>query len=308
MQTVRSPQQRRRGIHPHALQKQPFSLAYVYDQILRCPQLDGKSPVAAYASIANQIEATRDQGTPRLVHGDYFRVRVFGNGNLHVWFERADLLREANKLLAEYYGEAIGEGVDAATPDDSPRPFATPAKNFGFFPTSESVADKMVNYASIGRGTRVLEPSAGTGVLARAALSAGALVTCVELQAPMARELITAHDFEAVHCADFLTMTPAQLGIFDVVMMNPPFDNGRDCDHVAHALQFVREGGILVAIMAARAEFSDNARAVSLRRKVAKWPKAYGWLSQWIDLPAGSFAHAGTNVNTVVLAIRRPAF
>jgi hypothetical protein len=27
---------------------------------------------------------------------------------------------------------------------------------------------------------------------------------------------------------------------------------------------------------------------------------------KWIDLPPGSFAHAGTNVNTVLLAIRKP--
>ncbi len=39
---------------------------------------------------------------------DYFKARAFKNGNLHLWFKRADLLEKANKLIAGYYnGSAV---------------------------------------------------------------------------------------------------------------------------------------------------------------------------------------------------------
>src|SRR3546814_16951918 len=87
--------------------------------------------------------------------------------------------------------------------------------------------------------------------------------------------------------------------------MNPPFDRGRDCDHVRHAFGFLKPGGILVAVMSARAEFRDDKRHRAFHRIVEQCRPAYGWM-KWHDLPAGSFAHAGTNINTVIMAIRKP--
>lgn len=87
--------------------------------------------------------------------------------------------------------------------------------------------------------------------------------------------------------------------------MNPPFDRGRDCDHVRHAFEFLKPGGILVAVMSARAEFREDKRHRALHEIVERCRPAYGW-RKWHDLPAGSFAHAGTNINTVILAIRKP--
>src|SRR3546814_11086599 len=65
-------------------------------------------------SIASQVaDSARVRGSlPTVIEGDYFRVRVFKNGNLHIWFERDDLLQSVNLLLAEYYGEAIGDGYE----------------------------------------------------------------------------------------------------------------------------------------------------------------------------------------------------
>jgi 16S rRNA G1207 methylase RsmC len=87
--------------------------------------------------------------------------------------------------------------------------------------------------------------------------------------------------------------------------MNPPFDRGRDCDHVRHAYRFLKPGGVLVAIMSARAEYGEDKRHKALHRIIDQCSPVYT-RSPWYDLPPGSFAHAGTNVNTVVLAIRKP--
>lgn len=89
--------------------------------------------------------------------------------------------------------------------------------------------------------------------------------------------------------------------------MNPPFDRGRDCDHVRHAYQFLKPGGVLVAIMSARAEFAEDARHKALHALVDEVRRVnYRNSARWDDLPERSFAHAGTNVNTVMLVLEKP--
>ncbi|NMN07523.1 MULTISPECIES: DUF4942 domain-containing protein [unclassified Novosphingobium] len=266
-------------------------------------ELDGLGPCPEHQSIISQVTGLRGQA-PCVIKGDYFRVRVFGNGNLHLWFERKDLLQEVNKLLAEYYGEVIGDGYNSTKAADAPEYHLTPAKDFGAFNSSAEVAGEVMRYAEIRAGERVLEPSAGTGVLAKAARDAGALVSCIELQPGLAHELRVLHRFEDVRQADFLAMPPPAK-LFDRIVMNPPFDRGRDCDHVRHAYQFLKPGGVLVAVMSARAEFGEDRRHKALHDLVDRSKPAYGW-RKWHDLPPGSFAHAGTQVNTVILAIKKP--
>jgi predicted RNA methylase len=242
---------------------------------------------------------------PEVVTGPYFRVRVFKNGNLHIWFEREDLLREVNRLLAEYYGEAIGDGHNETEAHSAPEYHLTPAKNFGAFNTSPELAKRVAGFADIHKGQSVLEPSAGTGELAKAARALGGDVRCMEIQPGLAHELAQVHGFRTWN-GDFLKATPADLGTFDLVLMNPPFDRGRDCDHVRHAWQFVKPGGKLIAIMSARAEYGEDSRHKALHRLIEGAQSCYGRES-WHDLPPGSFAHAGTQVNTVALTLRKPA-
>lgn len=267
-------------------------------------ELDGQPK--ASISVETAIRELRTGDLPTVVHGDYFRVRVFKNGNLHIWFERDDLLQRVNKLLAEYYGEVIGDAYDTTEADDAPEFHLTPAKNHGAFNSSAKVADRVAQFAQIHPGDRVLEPSAGTGMLAKMATEAGAVVSCIEIQEGLAHELRVIHGLPHVHRGDFLKYTPAELGLYDVIVMNPPFDRGRDCDHVRHAFTFLKPGGKLVAIMSARAEYGEDRRHKALHTLIDGCSAAYG-RDKWHDLPAGSFAHAGSNVNTVILAIRKPS-
>lgn len=102
-------------------------------------------------------------------------------------------------------------------------------------------------------------------------------------------------------CVDFLEIDGPEwpkdapsglqpLGLFDVVLMNPPFNGGADIKHIQHALQFLKPGGKLVAIC-----------ANGPRQREQLMPLA----THWEDLPAGSFNEAGTNVNTALLVIDR---
>src|SRR3546814_13318431 len=88
--------------------------------------------------------------------------------------------------------------------------------------------------------------------------------------------------------------------------MNPPFDRGRDCDHVRHALAFLKPGGVLVAIMSARAEYGEDQRHKALHRMRDGCEATHFNGRKWIELPHGSFTHDGDNVNTVLTANRKP--
>jgi hypothetical protein len=88
-------------------------------------------------------------------------------------------------------------------------------------------------------------------------------------------------------CADFLACN-GDLGMFDRIIMNPPFVQGEDIRHVQHARTLLASGGRLVAICAA-----------GPRQEAALRPIC----DQWIPLPAGSFKEQGTNINAAIVVI-----
>lgn len=235
------------------------------------------------------------------VESRYFRVRVFQNGNMHLWFTRRDLVEQVNKLLAEHYGEVIG---DARTNEDSDlfRQKTSPARRWGFFPTPDDAADTIIADAYLYRAPdkpplRVLEPSAGTGQLARRCVEKGAIVDCVEVQPQLADQLQAYGIYNRVTCADFLVTTPDPDRLYDRIVMNPPFDLERDVDHVVHALDFLAPNGLLVAIMSAGTEFRETKKAARFRTHMNRLN------ARWRDLPAGSFASVGTYVNTLYVSV-----
>jgi predicted RNA methylase len=264
--------------------------------------LDGKVQPPNYGGIVGAIEVTR-RGTSGArqseTESDYFRVRCFQNGNAHIWFTRDDLVAKVNRLLAEHYGEVIG---DART-DDTEEVFApktTPARYFGFYPTPDATADTIINEARLHRRDgdpqlRVLEPSAGTGSLARRCVTKGAAVDCIEVQPEHAAGLKAAGIYGRTTCADFLAVPPAP--IYDRIVMNPPFDRERDIDHVMHALRFLKPGGFLIAIMSAGTEFRETRKSTRFRELMTERR------AKWRDLPAGSFASVGTYINTLYLKV-----
>lgn len=157
------------------------------------------------------------------------------------------------------------------------------------FPTPEWLAEKVVSYAGIEPGHDVLEPSAGTGALLKAlpCVRPAGSVTAVEIRGPLAHADAIQHNADKVVCADFLSCN-GNLGKFDRIVMNPPFANGADIQHIRHALTFLKPGGRLVAICAngprQRAAFMDHAE-------------------HWEDLPEGTFKEQGTNVNTALVVL-----
>jgi len=164
------------------------------------------------------------------------------------------------------------------------------------FPTPRALARRLVEVADIEDGARVLEPSAGTGVLVEEIRSVSgftAEVTAVEINRTLADALGRINGggiCVAIHCRDFTEMEPSDLGDFDRIVMNPPFERGADVRHIKHALRFIRPGGRLVAVCAAS------------RREVLE-PLALESGGTWEDLPDGTFSEQGTNVRVAMVVI-----
>lgn len=233
----------------------------------------------------------------------YFRVRCFQNGNAHLWFLRDDLVDKANQVLADYYGEVL---PDAAHPDDSPDDLRSrsglPAKDLSFYPTPDAVTEQAIRDLYIREGSRVLEPSAGTGNMVRHLLAKGAQVDAVEIDPDRVRALEGIRDPRlTVHPGNFLSL-PARPE-YDFVVMNPPFYGTHWMEHVVHAFDFLRPGGTLVAVLPVTAEMGESAKHETFRAWVKKHSR--GWRLPFTDLPPESFASSGTRVNTVVLTMTR---
>ena len=164
------------------------------------------------------------------------------------------------------------------------------------FPTPPEIAARMVEYAEIEPGQSILEPSAGTGNIVKAIRQAEPLatITAVEINRDLALLLSKCIGYPADRYtatnADFLTCN-GDIGTFDRIIMNPPFENGADIKHIQHALTMLNPGGRLVALCAngsrQRAAFMDEAE-------------------HWENLPAGSFKEQGTGVNVALMALVAP--
>lgn len=157
------------------------------------------------------------------------------------------------------------------------------------FPTPRDLARSAVELADIRPGHRVLEPSAGTGALLAAiekqAPEAGA-VLAVEINPTLADRLRTAHPLAVVYAADFLNWRPD--APVDRIVMNSPFQNAVDIEHIRHALTLLAPSGRIVAFCANGPRQREQLRPLA---------------DEWIDLEPGAFDESGTNVNAALLVI-----
>lgn len=240
----------------------------------------------------------------------YFRIDGFKNGNAHLWFTRDDLVRQANKILAEHYGEVLPDGQ--AKGDDFEDLFnksSMPSKDLQFYPTQPEVVRVLLKDLHLSEGAKVLEPSAGQGAIALAAAEMGANVYAIEIDPKHidvmkgAASRMPVKGSLRVKQTNFLAInaTPS----FDFVMMNPPFYGTHYMDHVKHAFEFLAPGGMLRAILPASAEVNES-RKHNAFRKWAWENNDLGWAGPFRDLPAESFKASGTMINTVILHLRKP--
>lgn len=166
------------------------------------------------------------------------------------------------------------------------------------FSTPPALAAIAVAAAQVRPGDKVLEPSAGTGLLAVVAEACGGELVLNELSAHRSAILAglfanaprTGHD--AAHLHDLLPSS----GSFQAVVANPPFSHLRA--HLEATIGCLAEGGRLAAIVPARA-FDDRELLTALTRR--------GRIVGLLAFPERAYAKHGTGVETGVLVLDRQA-
>lgn len=270
--------------------------------------LDGREPEGGML----QAQMDEDRGNrycPRqsVTESRYLKIRCFKNGNAHLWFTRPDLTEKANLVLADYYGEVL---PDAVGPDETFEEATSKgtalSKDLQFYETPQKVVTKLMERLYIPEGGRILEPSAGEGAIARELVHQFPEnpVVAVEVdpsRAAQCREI----DGVWVVERNFLKYHPGSEGLFDAVVMNPPFYGTHWMQHVVHAASMLKSYGELRAVLPVTAQIGDSKKHREFRKWALKHSR-YGRV-QWTELPAESFASSGTRVNTVILTLTKDA-
>ncbi len=165
-----------------------------------------------------------------------------------------------------------------------------------YFPTPEPLGYKMVEWANIGEGDSVLEPSAGHGAIARYVPQSNELVAIEPSMSLFAKLQMKAgglgrkfqnETFEAYHISNK----------HDTIVMNPPFGHAgaTAIAHIEKAFGHLEEGGRMVAIIPRGAMDAKFVKWAESNKSVA--PRAY------ISLPDVTFQQAGTKVNCRVVVV-----
>lgn len=165
-----------------------------------------------------------------------------------------------------------------------------------YFPTPEPLGYKIVEWANIGEGDSVLEPSAGHGAIARYAPQSNELVAIEPSMSLFAKLQMKAGGLGRKFQND--TFENYYIGNkHDTVVMNPPFGKAgaTAIAHVGKAFGHLEEGGRVVAIIPRGA----------MDKKFDKWYEGEksAVLRAEIDLPDIVFEQAGTKVRCRVVVI-----
>ena len=165
-----------------------------------------------------------------------------------------------------------------------------------YFPTPEPLGYKMVEWAGMGEGDSVLEPSAGHGAIARYVPKSNEMVSIEPSQSLFTKLQLKAGGLGR----KFLNNTFENYALsnkHDVIVMNPPFGKAGTLaiQHVDKAFKHLDEGGRIVAIIP---------RGIT-DRKFDNW---YGEqkniaMRAEINLPDIVFQQAGTNVSCRVVVL-----
>lgn len=117
-----------------------------------------------------------------------------------------------------------------------------------FFETPESLSKRMCEKLGQLSGGKLLEPQAGQGSLAKFLVGD---ITCVEVS-KLHCKILESKGFKKVVNADFLKWAEQEslsTTVFDAIVMNPPYSQGRSTAHLDAAFCLLSKSGILVALV-----------------------------------------------------------
>lgn len=164
-------------------------------------------------------------------------------------------------------------------------------ERFQFFPTPQKLAEYLVQLAEIENDSSILEPSAWQWAIL---WEFPHYNRCFAVELDINNFNILQEKYSQTKLnilkQDFLEYKD---GIFDRIIMNPPFANSQDVKHILHAYSLLQEGGTLVSV----ASYNIRTREWKLYDDLRALP------IEWFEVDSGAFKESGTMVNTVILRI-----
>ncbi|GHJ45867.1 hypothetical protein Cs7R123_32090 [Catellatospora sp. TT07R-123] len=188
-----------------------------------------------------------------------------------------------------------------------------PRRAEGFVRTPNDLADRLCSYphtdlAWLPPSARVLEPSAGDGALVAAILRANPDVQVTAVEPNPTRAAVTATlgrqvDVRTTTLEVFAQQAMTANGLFDAVVMNPPFGTASDphvwMDHLRMAWVMLRPGASLVAVVPNSIAYRNDAK----HRTIRDFIEHHG---SHQPLPHDAFAISGTLVTTRLVRMTKP--
>jgi 16S rRNA G966 N2-methylase RsmD len=183
----------------------------------------------------------------------------------------------------------------------------------GYFPTPDPVVDLLINifwdYDGITSQTiSFLEPSAGTGAIIDGLIRrfdlGGFNIILIEKNAERCEFMKKKYDEHNkdlmkiyVINADFLECNKSYLGGFDLILMNPPFEDLQYIDHIKHAYSLLNMNGLLVAIAPPNQRIDKKSQTFNQFLKEHK--------AVIMPLDKGSFKSSGTMVESQIVILTK---
>lgn len=159
---------------------------------------------------------------------------------------------------------------------------------FNLFQTPEPLAARMASISNIEPHHKVLEPSFGLGRLVKAILPFSEQITGIEIDERVFFEFFCLDFSGNYYRKDFLACDPSHYGLFDRVVMNPPFKQGLDIKHTMHALKFLEPDSILTGLCYDGVKQNRDLEPLC---------------DLWEPLPKGTFEESNTKADVVLFQI-----
>lgn len=251
-----------------------------------------------------------------MLFGEKFNNQVSTTENLALGSQARNLRDSFANGILEHSGivpvdnQGVGgKEFDAATPSEND-PFDNAVLDYysnqklnknnregvDYFPTPEPLGYKMVEWAGLGEGDSVLEPSAGHGAIARYVPKTNEMVSIEPSQSLFTKLQLKAGGLGR----KFLNNTFENYALnnkHDVIVMNPPFGKAGALaiQHIDKAFKHLDEGGRIVAIIPRG----------STDKKFEKWYNEQKNIAMRaeVNLPDILFQQAGTRVACRVVVL-----
>lgn len=139
--------------------------------------------------------------------------------------------------------------------------------------TSESVVRQMLEFCPVSLGSRILEPSAGRGILLdhmNNLLNFGDVYTskfeidCVELNKEN-REILKSKGYNVIG-EDFLLMKHHNHKKYDYIIATPTYKENIDVEHIMLMHKYLRRGGMIVSLTHPTWTVQNSERQIKFRK------------------------------------------